>query len=148
MWLFVGACFGLGYGVTQRLLRLNPGSVWQGSQLFGVKPFPGTSLGALRERFGNDAMEIRGDLDLLELERKRKEDERELAQREADLKRRQVEEEQRRQQEEERQRLEQIQRESAPEPEAPALAPIESPLLSPPEIRAEPPLPSPDTPQP
>jgi len=148
MWLFVGACFGLGYGVTQRLMRLNPGAVWQGSQLFGVKPFPGTPLGALRERFGNDAMEILGDLDLLELERKRKEEEREVARREADLKRRQGEEEQRRQLEEERLRLEQIQRESAPAPEPPAPAPIESPLLSPPEIRSQPPLPSPDAPQP
>jgi hypothetical protein len=61
--LFVGACFGVGYGVTQRLMRVNVSGAWQGNQLFGVQPFPGTALSGLRERFGAEKMEIRGDLD-------------------------------------------------------------------------------------
>ena len=97
MWLFVGACFGLGYGVTQRLMRVNVSGGWQGSQLFGVKPFPGTGLAGLRERFGAEKMEIRGDLDLLELERQKQEEQKEIARREAEIKRREAEDQERRQ---------------------------------------------------
>jgi hypothetical protein len=39
-------------------------------QGFEVRPFPGTSLESLRLRFGAESQEIRGDLDLLELENK------------------------------------------------------------------------------
>ena len=106
MWLFVGACFGLGYGVTQRLMRVNVSGGWQGSQLFGVKPFPGTGLAGLRERFGAEKMEIRGDLDLLELERQKQEEQKEISRREAEIKRREAEDQERRQREAERIRLE------------------------------------------
>lgn len=66
--LLVGFCFGLGYGVTHRLLALQLPSLVRLGQGFEVRPFPGTSLESLRLRFGTDSQEIRGDLDLLELE--------------------------------------------------------------------------------
>jgi hypothetical protein len=132
MGLFVGACFGLGYGVTQRLLRLDTAIPWQGSQPFGVKPFPGTALKGLRERYGDNPMEIRGDLDLLDQERQKEKEEKEATAREAELKRRELEEQERLRQEEERMRLEDQQRESEPPiPEPPAVDPIEAPTPQP-----------------
>lgn len=147
MWLFVGVCFGVGYGVTQRLMRVNVSGAWQGSQLFGVKPFPGSALSGLRERFGAEKMEIRGDLDLLELERQKQQEQKEIARREAELKRREAEDQERRQREADRIRLEAIEQQSTPSPNEtaiPAEPPIESPLLTPPEALPEPPsLPAP-----
>ena len=86
--LLVGLCFGLGYGLTNRLLALQwPGFVQLG-QSFDVRPFPGTSLQSLRQRFGAEGQEIRADLDLLELEAQtRKEEEQARLQAEQDLKR-------------------------------------------------------------
>lgn len=66
--LLVGVCFGLGYGITHRLLALQLPSLVRLGQGFEVRPFPGTSLESLRLRFGTDIEEIRGDLDLLELD--------------------------------------------------------------------------------
>ena len=66
--LVVGVCFGLGYGITHRLLALQwPGFVQLG-QGFDVRPFPGTSRESLRQTFGAEGQAIRGDLDLMELE--------------------------------------------------------------------------------
>jgi len=65
--LLVGLCFGLGYGLTQRLLELRlPGFV-QWGQSFDVREAPGTSLESLRLRFGSEGQELRGRLDLLDL---------------------------------------------------------------------------------
>ena len=66
--LLVGFCFGLGYGVTQRLLALQLPPLVRLGQGFEVRPFPGTSLESLRLRFGAENQEIRGDADLLQLE--------------------------------------------------------------------------------
>ena len=66
--LLVGFCFGLGYGVTQRLLDLQLPSLVRLGQGFEVRPFPGTSLESLRLRFGAENQDIRGDADLLQLE--------------------------------------------------------------------------------
>ena len=84
----MGICFGLGYGITNRLLALQwPGFVQLG-QSFDVRPFPGTSLQSLRQRFGAEGQEIRADLDLLELEAQtRNEEEQARLQAEQDLKR-------------------------------------------------------------
>ncbi|MFM7312089.1 MAG: hypothetical protein ACKO0M_02795 [Cyanobium sp.] len=73
-WLLIGACFALGYGIPQRLvsIRMEPGLI--GHQRFEVRTFPGTELESLRRRFGDSSMQIRGDLDLLELERQRSDD--------------------------------------------------------------------------
>ena len=64
----MGFCFGLGYGVTQRLLALQLPSLVRLGQGFEVRPFPGTSLESLRLRFGAENQDIRGDADLLQLE--------------------------------------------------------------------------------
>ena len=66
--LLVGFCFGLGYGVTQRLLALQLPPLVRLGQGFEVRPFPGTSLESLRLRFGAENQDIRGDADLLQLE--------------------------------------------------------------------------------
>ena len=65
--LLVGLCFGLGYGVTQRLLDLRlPGFV-QWGQSFDVRQMPGTGIDSRRLGLGSDAQDLRGRLDLLEL---------------------------------------------------------------------------------
>ena len=66
--LLVGFCFGLGYGVTQRLFALQLPSLVRLGQGFEVRPFPGTSLESLRLRFGAENQDIRGDADLLQFE--------------------------------------------------------------------------------
>ncbi|EDY37968.1 conserved hypothetical protein [Cyanobium sp. PCC 7001] len=91
--LVAGFCFGLGYGITQRVLALQLPSLVQLRQGFDVREFPGTSLESLRLRFGKDAQEIRGDLEVLELERQAKQREQERKEEE----RKQAEAEQRRQ---------------------------------------------------
>lgn len=66
----VGVCLALGYGITQRLVAMGLPSLVQLGQGFDSRPFPGTSLDSLRQRFGLGAegQQIRGDLDLQELE--------------------------------------------------------------------------------
>jgi hypothetical protein len=66
--LLVGVCFGLGYGVTQRLLSLQLPSLVRLGQGFEVRPFPGTTLESLRLRFGAEDQDIRGDADPLQLD--------------------------------------------------------------------------------
>lgn len=65
--LLVGLCFGLGYGLTQRLLDLRLPAFVQWGQSFDVRPAPGTSLDSLRQRFGDEQQSLRGQFDLLEL---------------------------------------------------------------------------------
>jgi hypothetical protein len=72
--LVAGLCFGLAYGVTQRLIHLNVGELIRFGQNFDVQVFPGTSLESLRLRFGEAAGEARGELELNELERQQAEE--------------------------------------------------------------------------
>ena len=67
--LVAGLCFGLAYGVTQRLLGFRVGELIRFGSGFDVQEFPGTSLESLKLRFGDAAAEIKGDLELQELER-------------------------------------------------------------------------------
>lgn len=67
--LVAGLCFGLGYGVTQRLLALQLSELVRLGQGFELREFPGTSLRSLRLQYGDDQQPIRADLDQLELER-------------------------------------------------------------------------------
>ncbi|MFM7676695.1 MAG: hypothetical protein ACKO5F_14205 [Synechococcus sp.] len=83
--LVVGLCFGLGYGLTQRLMALNLPALVHLGQGFSARPFPGTSLESLRQRFGAEGQEIRGDLDLLELEAENKRQEEEINKRQKAL---------------------------------------------------------------
>jgi hypothetical protein len=115
--LVVGICFGLGYGITNRLLALQwPGFVQLG-QSFDVRPFPGTTLESLRQRFGAEGQAIRGDLDLMELEAQN----------------RKADEQARLQAEQEQKRL------AAPEQPLDAAAPAESAQVSDPAASAPPP---------
>lgn len=120
VWLLLGVCAGLGYGLTQRLLDLQPGeSGLGGHQTFAVKAFPGTSLDGLRrgQRAGAGASRgLRVDLDAVAAERRRKEEAKELEQRQAAMERRQREEQSRRDAEQDRLRLEELNR--TPEPPA------------------------------
>ena len=83
--LGLGLCFGLGYGLTMRLLDLSVVGVWQDMQRFGVQSFPGTELDSLRKQFGDRQEQIRGDLDLLELERQQQREAAELGKRQAEM---------------------------------------------------------------
>jgi hypothetical protein len=64
--------FGLAYGVTQRLVSLNVADLIRFGQGFDVQVFPGTSLESLRLRFGAADAELRGNLELQELQRQPK----------------------------------------------------------------------------
>jgi hypothetical protein len=66
--LLVGVCFALGYGLTQRLLDLRLPGLVQWGQTFAPRDRPGTSLDSLRLRFGSEQQDLRGRLDLQELE--------------------------------------------------------------------------------
>ncbi|MCX5966514.1 MAG: hypothetical protein NTV57_02500 [Cyanobacteria bacterium] len=83
--LGLGLCFGLGYGLTMRLLDLSVVGVWRDMQRFGVQSFPGTELDSLRKQYGDRQDQIRGDLDLLELERQQQRDAAELGKRQAEM---------------------------------------------------------------
>jgi hypothetical protein len=79
MALVAGVCFGLGYGVVQRLMAVEFPQLVQLSQAFAVREFPGTGLEALRLRVGAEAQSIRGDLGVLELEKEEQEKTKEQA---------------------------------------------------------------------
>ncbi|QPN71144.1 hypothetical protein [Synechococcus sp. CBW1108] len=64
--LLVGVCFGLGYGVANRLLALQLPAFVRLGQGFEVRPFPGQSLESLRLQFGTEEQEVRGNLEPLE----------------------------------------------------------------------------------
>jgi len=66
--LLVGVCVALGYGLTQRLLDLRLPALVRWGQTFEPRDRPGTSLDSLRLRFGSEQQELRGRLDLQELE--------------------------------------------------------------------------------
>ena len=72
--LIAGLCFGLAYGVAQRLLSFNVTELIRFGPGFDVQVFPGTSLESLKLRFGDAQAEIRGDLELQELERQQEEE--------------------------------------------------------------------------
>lgn len=68
--LVAGLSFGLAFGLTQRLVSLNVGELIRFGHGFDVQVFPGTSLESLRLRFGAAESELRGDLELQELQRR------------------------------------------------------------------------------
>jgi len=63
--LLVGFTFALGYGITDRLLRLNLGGWVPLGQNFDHRPAPGTTLESLRQRSGDAGGSVRGDLETL-----------------------------------------------------------------------------------
>ena len=72
--LIAGVCFGLAYGISQRLLSFNVAELIRFGPGFDVQVFPGTSLESLKLRFGDAQGEIRGDLELQELERQQEQE--------------------------------------------------------------------------
>ncbi len=72
--LVVGVCFGLGYGLSQRLFNLQVGELVHFGRNFDVQPFPGSGLESLRLRYGASPEPLRADLDSLEQERLRQEE--------------------------------------------------------------------------
>lgn len=92
LWWIVGLCFGLGYGASLRLLSLGGEEAQGASQRFDVQPAPGTTLESLRQRFGGEARDIRGDLDLIELEQQQKQEEAALQERRAAMEEREAQE--------------------------------------------------------
>ncbi|MEI6030293.1 MAG: hypothetical protein WCQ20_03895 [Synechococcaceae cyanobacterium ELA739] len=146
--LVLGVCLGLGYGLTLRLLDLPMATGWKGVQRFGVKTFPGTELDSLRKQFGDRGEQIRGDLDLLELERQQQRDAAEVKKRQAEMTAREQDEQQQQQNLDDRQRLEAVQQEpqdpqtSLPAEPAPAPS-LSTPALPPPPAPAAAPTPAP-----
>jgi hypothetical protein len=66
-WLVLGLIFGLGYGLTQRLLEVRWGDGSAGTPAFRAKPPQGgTPLRDLRQRQGNDKAPLAADLNALE----------------------------------------------------------------------------------
>ncbi|MCP9775421.1 hypothetical protein [Cyanobium sp. WAJ14-Wanaka] len=57
--LLVGLCFGLGYGITQRLLSLQLPAFVQLGEGFELRQFPGASLDSLRLRFGAEPQQLK-----------------------------------------------------------------------------------------
>ena len=86
VWLVVGLCFGLGYGLTQRFTALQRSEGGGTQQRFRAKPAPGTGLDDLRRRAGEDEGDLRPDLDRLARDREEKEKQRkELEERRKEL---------------------------------------------------------------
>ncbi len=113
VWLVVGVCFGLGYGLTQRFTAFQRSEGGGSEQRFRAKPAPGTGLDDLRRRAGEDEGDLRPDLERLARDREEKERQRkELEERRKEL------------EERDRARLEQEELDDFPaEPEAPAAEP-------------------------
>jgi hypothetical protein len=126
--LIAGVCFGLAYGITQRLLSFNVAELIRIGPGFDVQVFPGTSLESLKLRFGDAQGEIRGDLELQELERQQEQEAKQRA-------------EAAKQAEEELQRANQLEPLSEPEPPAPSSAPVAEPAAPPQPTPPPPPAP-------
>lgn len=95
LWAVVGLCFGVGYAASLRLLSLADPEEGGNRQRFDVQPAPGTTLDSLRQRFGGDAREIRGDLDLLELEQEQQQEAAAIEERRRQMEERDAQERQR-----------------------------------------------------
>lgn len=134
----LGLLVGFGYGITQRLVGLSFNGDWAGTQIFGVKPFPGSGLEGLRQRQGGKASDLRGDLDRLERERQERLAQQQAASRQAATAERERQEQQRQEEQENQRRLDDLEGRREPEPlPLPEAAPSSSPLLNPPEPAPE-----------
>jgi len=150
-WLLVGLCFGLGYGLTQRLVRFEAVGDPGGVQRFGVKPPPGTGLDSLRERSGARGHKLPADLDRIEKEGQERREQAEIEKRQVDVEERERRERERAQREEDRIRLETLDRGTEPEAASPIQEPLAAPSVpappaefpAPPELPAPPPPPAP-----
>jgi hypothetical protein len=67
--LVAGLCFGLAYGLTQRLLSLKLVGFARSAPKFEQQVFPGTSLDTLQQRFGGPPLQLNLDKPLREMDR-------------------------------------------------------------------------------
>ncbi len=147
LWAIVGLCFGVGYAASLRLLSLAGPEEGGASQRFDVQPAPGTTLDSLRQRFGGDAREIRGDLDLLELEQEQKQEATAIEERRRQMEERDAQERQRLLEGGETAPTDQPAAPGAPEAELPP-APVLPPPRTPPAREREAAGPAPIAPPP
>ncbi|MEB3266438.1 MAG: hypothetical protein VKN13_07485 [Cyanobacteriota bacterium] len=132
VWLVLGLIFGLGYGLSQRLLGLRvDGLLPDGKPSYGFKAPPGTRLEELRKRSSGTAPPIRADLEKLERETRQKREA-------AEASRRKAEAEARRQQEQERRDTEAL---NPPAPLPPAAVDLPPAAVEPPPPRESTPPP-------
>lgn len=95
LWLVLGLFFGLGYGLTQRLLGLRVDGLLPNQPGYGFKEPPGTRLEELRKRSGDTpAAPIRADLDRLERETRARREAAEASRRKAEAEARSREDQQ------------------------------------------------------
>jgi len=156
-WLALGVCFGLGHGITERLLKLRSDDGPAGVQNFGMQAFPGQPLETLRRRHGGPVLPLRADLEALEQDKRLAREKAEAQERQGDLEAQQKAEQEQAREEAEQRRLEALDRRPAPEaapatlpaPPAPAQAPPtpELPAAGPtlPPLPQAPPPPGPVT---
>jgi hypothetical protein len=84
-WLALGVCFGLGHGITDRLLKWRSAEGPAGVQNFSVQAFPGQSLEALRRRHGGPVLPLRADLAAIEQNKRMAREKAEAEERRAEL---------------------------------------------------------------
>jgi len=105
-WMALGACFGLGHGIADRLIRAQgDGGGPAGHQNFGVQAFPGETLEALRRRHGDAPRDVFVDFAALEQEKRNQQDQADADKDRSELEDRQRAEARLAQQEAERARL-------------------------------------------
>lgn len=111
-------------------MRLIRGQVEEGGhaghQNFGVQPFPGESLEALRRRHGETTREVWVDFGALEQEKRNRQEQAQADKQRAELEARQQAEERQARQEDERARLDALDRAAPIPPAASGSAPLEA----------------------
>jgi len=127
-WRALGLCFGLGYGIADRLIRSQgDGDVTAGHQNFGVQAFPGEPLEAIRRRHGGTPRDVWFDFESLEQEKRNQLDQADADQQRAELEERQRANDRQAQEEAERARLKALDGPSPSPPAAGGTTPPESP---------------------
>jgi hypothetical protein len=119
-WLVLGLCFGLGHGITQRLLALHWADDASRPPAFrATSPAEGTSLDDLRRQHGESKQPLPADLDTLARQKREAQQKQEAAKREEAERQKAGPLEEKDQLESERRRLEEFNR----SPDSPDLQP-------------------------
>lgn len=151
-WLLLGLLFGLGYGLTQRLLALRWEEDGSRPPAFRAKtPSGGTTLEELRRRQGDQAQPLTADLESLARQKQEDLKKKEAARQEEATRQEAAKQEEETGLESERRRLEELNRPFEPEPirqPDATLSTPPSPPLPPPVPSAPEPVPQPSLPPP
>lgn len=133
-WLLLGLCFGLGYGLTQRLLDVRWGEGSTKAPSFKPKSPPeGTTLEELRRREGSQPKPLAADLEELSRQQKEEKEKEAGAQREEAERQNAAREAEKERLESDRRRLEEMDSSPEPTPQAVTEPSLEAPVLPPPE---------------